>query len=178
MKTPAFKVTTNSWNNIKAIIESFGYDLTMVDKEIPEEFSFIVLDLNGIPGVCSNLSIDAIYRSDRYIIATETEFLTKAAEFLGKKFDPDNIQVLEFTFDSIKPGMVVEYRDGSRALVIPQTHNLYFVNDNTCEGDYMYKNFNHVVNFEHDIVAVYKIQDVGTLKDIFNDQNLELVWNK
>lgn len=81
----------------------------------------------------------------------------------------------EFTKADLKDGMVVEYRDGKRRLVL---NNRLIGKDGYYELN-KYKEDMKVEEFsERDIMRVFKIVITTTLSRIFHIKNLELIWER
>ena len=85
----------------------------------------------------------------------------------------------EFTKADLKDGMVVEYRDKDRFLIFGHKllngNNFDYMDD--IEDDLTDKKYK---NKCFDIMKVYKvnIENVKKLSDIFNNENLELIWER
>lgn len=81
----------------------------------------------------------------------------------------------EFTKADLKDGMVVEYRNGERRIII----------DNMLIGKSGFSTLNKFSeelkdNYfdEHTIVKTYKISEARTFAYVLNDNNLELIWER
>lgn len=78
-----------------------------------------------------------------------------------------------FTDDMLEPGMVVEYRDGSKWLVLKIGDDLIFCRGDSwrhatmCSGTYP----------DLDIVKVYHPRDTRTINDLLNSPD-NLIWSK
>ena len=89
----------------------------------------------------------------------------------------------EFTKANLKSGMVVEYRDGRRRLLISINNNLYLYNR---DGLYNYSlsifkdNLKCLYDENMDIVKVYKILNIGDLSSILDNinDNIILIWER
>lgn len=80
----------------------------------------------------------------------------------------------EFTKADLKSGMVVEYRDGDRRLVIDK----YLIGKNT---HYELSPYNENLEDEYPrltIMKVFKIRQRAILERILDDDNLELIWER
>ena len=81
----------------------------------------------------------------------------------------------EFTKADLKDGMVVEYKNGKRRLVVADML--------IGEGGYLTLNpySEELKNNrfdEHTIVKTYKIREAATFNRILDDENLELIWER
>ncbi len=80
----------------------------------------------------------------------------------------------EFTKADLKDGMVVEYRDGERAIVLcgrvigEGFLELECLNEDLLYGD----------KSENDIVKAFKSKNCETIEALFNDRCLELIWER
>lgn len=78
-----------------------------------------------------------------------------------------------FTDDMLEPGMVVEYRDGSKRLVLKIAGHLIF-----CKGD-SWREASMVddISSALDVVKVYRPQNARTINDLLNGPD-NLIWSK
>lgn len=81
----------------------------------------------------------------------------------------------EFTKADLKDGMVVEYRDGKRRLVL---NNFLIGKDGYFDLSNYSENLKDKNSSDRDIVRVFKINIVTTLDYIFRTENLELIWER
>ena len=81
----------------------------------------------------------------------------------------------DFTKADLKDGMIIENRAGKRRLVIGE--KLTGKDGFSIIANYK-EDLKSKFNEELDIIKVYKIQYVRILTDIFNDENLELIWER
>lgn len=80
----------------------------------------------------------------------------------------------EFTKSDLKDGMVVEYRDGDRRLVIDK----YLIGKN---AHYELSTYNENLEDGYPrltIMKVFKIRQRAILERILDDDNLELIWER
>lgn len=99
------------------------------------------------------------------------------AHFIGKGYEilewSDYMQK-EFTKADLKDGMVVEYRDGDRRLVIDK----YLIGKNAY---YELSTYNENLEDKYPrltIMKVFKIRQRAILERILDDDNLELIWER
>lgn len=92
-----------------------------------------------------------------------------------KIIDWELVNVKEFTKIDLKDGMVVEYRDGNRRLVI-QNRLISQENFSTL-GMYM-NNLTHHIYTSMDLVKVYKPKEIRGLVNMLSDKNLDLIWER
>lgn len=81
----------------------------------------------------------------------------------------------EFTKADLKSGMVVEYRDGKRRLVL---NNRLVGKDGYYELNMYTEDMKDKECSERDIMRVFKIVIITTLNRIFHIENLELIWER
>lgn len=81
----------------------------------------------------------------------------------------------EFTKADLKDGMVVEYRNGNRRLVIV---NMLIGEDGFLTLDSFRENLENIKFMEHTIVKIFKIKEAMTFNYILDDKNLELIWER
>lgn len=81
----------------------------------------------------------------------------------------------EFTKADLKSGMVVEYRDGKRRLVL---NNRLIGKDGYYELNKYGEDMKVKESSERDIMRVFKIVITTTLGCIFHIENLELIWER
>lgn len=94
----------------------------------------------------------------------------------------------KFKIKDIKPGMIVEYRNGWKALVIENNNELYFISDYGWSKESFYdentllikeKFYSNIMDNDFDIVAIYKHSNCHfSIKDIFNNDNLSIIWTR
>lgn len=81
----------------------------------------------------------------------------------------------EFTKADLKDGMVVEYRNGKRRLVL---NNRLVGKDGYYELNMYTEDMKDKECSERDIMRVFKIVIITTLNRIFHIENLELIWER
>lgn len=81
----------------------------------------------------------------------------------------------EFTKADLKDGMVVEYKDGKRRLVVADMliGKDGFLTLNSYSEELKNNSFD-----EHTIVKTYKIREAATFNCVLDDVNLELIWKR
>lgn len=97
------------------------------------------------------------YKSEGYKILEWSDYMNK-----------------EFTKANLKSGMVVEYRNGERRLVIDK----YLIGNN---AHYELSSYNENLEDEYPrltIMKVFKIRQRAILERILDDDNLELIWER
>lgn len=98
-----------------------------------------------------------------------------AEEYNYKILEWSDYMQKEFTKEDLKDGMVVQYRNGDKRMVINEaligedgyTYKYYFQEDLTHRD---LKSLN--------IVGVYKTQNYSNFGDMLSDDNLELIWER
>ena len=81
----------------------------------------------------------------------------------------------EFTKADLKDGMVVEYKDGRRRLVVADMliGKDGFLTLNSYSEELKSNSFD-----EHTIVKIYKIREAATFNCVLDNINLELIWKR
>lgn len=80
----------------------------------------------------------------------------------------------EFTKADLKDGMIVEYRKGYRRLVI----NGYLIGK---DSNYKLDNYHSDLKCSYsdlDIMKVFKVRRIVILNELFDTENLELIWER
>lgn len=86
-----------------------------------------------------------------------------------------NYMKKEFTKADLKDGMVVEYCNGKRRLVL---NNRLIGKDGYYELNQYMEDMKDKESSERDIMRVFKIGIITTLDRIFHIENLELIWER
>lgn len=81
----------------------------------------------------------------------------------------------EFTKADLKDGMVVEYKNGKRRLVIA---NMLIGEDGFLTLDSFRENLENIKFMDHTIVKIFKIKEAMTFNYILDDDNLKLIWER
>ena len=101
---------------------------------------------------------DDYYEEERYKILEWSDYMKK-----------------EFTKADLKDGMVVEYRDGKRRLVVAEK---LIGKDGHSTLKPFNENLENINFMEHTIVKIYEIKYAAQLSCILDDENLELIWER
>lgn len=125
MKTPYIKINNKDWEYIEPILKDFGYNTKKV-KNI-DDGSYLILNDDGIIGNCLNVNENSLaninFLNIRYLVNDIEEFLEIAAHLTLKKYKK-RMDKKSFKKEDLKPGMVVEFRNKQRMLVLPLVDNL------------------------------------------------------
>lgn len=82
----------------------------------------------------------------------------------------------EFTKADLKDGMVVEYKEGRRRLVVA---NMLIGEDGFLTLDEFQENLESIeFAVEHTIAKIYKVKEARAFNCILEDCNLELIWER
>lgn len=81
----------------------------------------------------------------------------------------------EFTKADLKDGMVVEYKNGKRRLVIA---NMLIGEDGFLTLDSFRENLENIKFMDNTIVKIFKIKEAMTFNYILDDDNLKLIWER
>lgn len=92
----------------------------------------------------------------------------------------ENTMSNQFTKDMLVAGKhVVEYRDGNRRLVVETGEGLGFISATEFMESCRYEqNLSNVEFDDLDIVKVYEMFNLFSLRSIFEDSNLNLIWQR
>lgn len=122
---------------------------------------------NWTTALCSTIKDESIY-----IEHSTDKFINEVLKLKNMK--------KEFTKADLKPGMVIEYNNGTRRLVTSCKKGIYFTGDK-------YKTSDSVNMFTEDLRYPYGQQSIDriyivkwecTLNEIFDINNLELIWER
>lgn len=83
MKTPVIKINANNINKITSILESFGYEGSIIDNFY--QYNYLVLDLNNRFGKYGNVESHRINKN-RYIVNSIEDFISEAAKLKGLEY--------------------------------------------------------------------------------------------
>lgn len=126
--------------------------------------------------IITNYSNIALALDDSILCSSINEFINEIKKELNiKEMKKD------FTLNDLKPGMVVEYRNGSKRLVVSINSKLYFISD-TDYSEGSSDNYNTDLTRTSytcfDIMKVYKVISVGGLLYMLSSAHKELVWER
>ncbi len=97
------------------------------------------------------------YKEEGYVILEWSDYMKK-----------------EFTKSDLKDGMIVEHRDGDRAIILDGRA----IGDGFLELNYLTDDLMCDFDSENDIVKVFKSKKCDNKRNLFNDENLELIWER
>lgn len=85
----------------------------------------------------------------------------------------------EFTKADLKPGMVVEYNQGDKRLVLKANENLFLAGIHSiCSLNDFDNNLVYVNDSMLTINKIYTIKDTSSIDNILNGCDLELIWER
>lgn len=111
MKIPAIKCDSNLWMKLKPYLIEYGYDIQFVGANW-DVFPILVIDLDGVVGMCVNVSCPmfnrsiAIYNYNRELVDDMDTFLKRAA-ILKDKLYYKILKNGNFKKSDLKTGMIV-----------------------------------------------------------------------
>ena len=130
---------------------------------------------------CSEIS----YIKDTYfeVYKSRTSYDSKGKYAYDDYYEEERYKILEwsdymkkeFTKADLKDGMVVEYRDGKRRLVL---NNFLIGIDGYFDLSNYSENLKDKNSSDRDVVGVFKVNIVTNLDYIFRTENLELIWER
>lgn len=177
-KIPCIKCNSELWEYIRPFLARWNYYNICITNNW-DTYPILVVNYTGIIGKVSNVC--DVAQRDRELVIDVEEFLEKAAKLKGFTYKRKDMK--EFTLKDLKPGMVVEYRNKDKRLVVLVSGELHFIGSNGVfpsikEGyndDLTYK-----VDDELDIIKVYKVEILSALDTMFNTSNhcLKLIWER
>ena len=177
-KIPCIEITKDSWSKIVHELKELGYQGTIEVSYIDKDYNILVIDAYDEIGRYANFTKHHI-DDDRYLEKDVNKFLEKAAKLMKKEYKPKKNT---FTIDDIKPGMVIELRNGSREIILCTKDNSIFSsgkNDYSLESFGVYnKDLTSNIDKVYDIVKVYSIKVFCKILDIFDTENLSIIWEK
>lgn len=137
---------------------------------------FKYLCYNSLENIITNYS-DIILKTDDHILCESVD------EFISEVKKELNIKMVdkEFTLDELKPGMVVEYRNGSKRLVVSINNRLHFISDyehlDNIENIYN-KDLTCIPERNFDIMKIYKVPKIAGLNYLLNINPKKLIWKR
>lgn len=188
-KIPCIKYNQNLWLKIKPYLVEWGYTISYITSTWDYHTILVINDCNNL-GICSNQTCNVTFRYNRELIDNIEEFLERAAKLKGFTYKRKDIKTNKnsFTKENLKPGMVIEYRDGQRALVIKANYNdkeQIILIDST--GFNLLSSYNDDLTMqnkfynmcEYDIVKVFNSGNkFGLGFNIVNSKELKLIWQR
>lgn len=176
------KCTSELKDYITPFLKEWGYKTTFLGGTFEEEFSVLMLNWNDDENFYGFASENIVKSSKGIVITNAEEFLEKAAMLKGIKYNrKDKNMNQEFTKVSLKPGMVVEYEDGQRRLVLPTEKGLSLIGENGTVGnlnDSFNDDLTHKVFCSRNIVKIYNVKTNCVISDLFKDDFLTLIWEQ
>lgn len=170
METPRIKYDPKRWEYIKTNLKKLDYRILCLSRW--EFCPYIVLDLRGEIGKCSNLSERE--SSNRYEVTDAEEFLERAAILIGKQYKRKDM--VKINGIEIKPGMGIYVNDTTSDnlyIVIPTKKGLGVISYGKAHSwDYI-NNFLKE-NFQN-IVAVSDISEDALADNIIWEKSKEVV---
>ena len=81
----------------------------------------------------------------------------------------------EFTKADLKSGMVVEYRNGKRRLVV---NDMLIGEKGYLSLNSLDEDLKNIMFLSNDIMKIYRIKEERAFEDILKNNNLELIWER
>lgn len=81
----------------------------------------------------------------------------------------------EYTKADLKSGMVVEYRNEKRRLVV---NDMLIGEGGYLSIDSLDEDLKSIIYSPNDIMRIYRIKEARTFEDILKNNNLELIWER
>lgn len=180
-KTPCIKCDEKLWKYIMPHLKEWGYKICSIDSW--EKFPFLILDYEDLQGEKSVtnlcLGVDAI--GFRELVTDVEEFLERAAKLKGFTYKRKDMKQ-EFTKSDLKTGMVVEYKNGTRRLVLEINESIFLSGDmytKPCDFITLYNdNLEQIEDRDKTINKVFEIKRPCVISEIFNSDNLHLIWER
>lgn len=188
-KIPCIKCDKGLWLKIKPYLVKWSYVFGCITSDWDYHKILIINEGNNI-GVCNNQTYDATFRHNRELIDNVEEFFERAAKLKGFTYKRKDMETNKnsFTKENLKPGMVIEYRYGERALVVKANYEnkeqIIFINNT---GFNLLSSYNNNLTIrsngyninEFDIMKVFDPKDkFGLGFDIINSESIELIWQR
>lgn len=131
----------------------------------------------GNGGLCTAEEIDAtiekIINGDHYLFKVGSELLMgRNTSILGK--------IPEFTKEDLKSGMVVEYRDGMFAVILPFQNGLSTITEDgtALNLSRFTDDLRYPSNCDIDIIRVYGLSENARAMLNFSKEHRELLWER
>lgn len=178
-KIPCIKCDQNLWLKIKPYLVEWGYTIGYITSTWHYHTILVMNDCNQI-GVCNNQNYNATFRCNRELIDNIEEFLERTAKIKGFTYKRKDMETNKnsFTKENLQSGMIVEFRNGIKCLVVNnrETYFLLGINDYHLLDNYTNNLESCVKDF--DIVKVYTHRCTGTLKFILEHNMHKLIWQR
>ena len=180
-KIPCIKCTLKLWEYIKPYLKKWNYHTFYVSEWNWLRYPILILNNAGYLGTCNNWNDAALSVHNRELVTNVEQFLERAAKLKGFTYKRKDMK--EFTRADLKPGMVVEYRNGARRLVVSINGFLHLYSTDTyvthivnAYNDNLTYIFN---NNKQDIVKVYEIVKLSSLSCMLTSIDcLKLIWER
>lgn len=178
-KIPCIECTPELWEYIEPYLRKWGYKCFSIVHF--KQFPILALNIDGTIGKCTNINRASVTEYNRELVTDVEEFLERAAELKGFTYKKEK-SMKEFTINDIKPGMVVEYRNGERRLAVLIKDNLHFLSNDKVlpnvkeiyNNDLTYRNGESL-----DIMKVYNVNSIYEMFGLLNnDRYLNLLWER
>lgn len=182
LKIPCIPCNSVLWDIIEPYLKDWGYEASHSYDGRWETYPILVIDHCDYFGYYCNVSSSAIVNYNRKLVYNVDEFLSIAATLKGFTYIKKEDMKKEFTKSDLKPGMVVEYQNGAKRLVLEVNGDLFLSGESfvTTEAfDKFYNdNLENIKDKDKTIVKVFKIRTSLNIDNIFNDYFLKLIWQK
>lgn len=176
MKIPCIECNKKMWEYIKPYLDKWKY-VNKVDISQWEKYPLLVINSCGSLGLCTNYSISHNLHNSRELVTDVEEFLERAAQLKGFKYKKE---MKEFKKSDLKPGMVVEYDDGRRRIVLKDSNDNLFLASDNCICSLISFN-NNLINERHSdltINKIYEIDSICNIDCILEGEYLKLIWER
>lgn len=155
--------------------ELVQYNITP-DNVSPNWNMFGYLCYNSIENTITNYSNIVRTFDDSILCSSINEFIKEVKKKL-------NIKEMEkeFTLGDLKPGMVIEYRNENRRLVVLINNKLHFINDcdylDNIEDNYK-EDLTCIGGRDFDIMKIYRVHSIAGINYLLDISNKELIWER
>lgn len=178
-KIPCIKCTPELWEYIRPYLKEWGYKIGEHYHKYLNTFPYVVLNNCGEFGSCANYEVPNEIQFNRELVTNVEEFLERAAKLKGFTYKRKDMK--EFTLNDLQPGMIVEYRNQERRLVVLINNVLHLISPD-CFLTNIQSVYNNDLTYKYDkmldIIKVYKITTVRGLKEMLNLCDSKLIWER
>lgn len=190
MKIPCIYINREDYDTIQPELKALGYKLNHI--YFPDNrLHLFVLNYNGIFGDCNIIKFptdNSTISYDRYLVKDISVFTISACDCMSANKYENQVTYKNkpFTKSNLKPGMVVQTRDGYYFIIIQSESGIVLCENNKTFSLSNYTNdlksdnpnFSYDVNKDYDIIKVF-IAKCGALIDCYlKGEFLKEIWSR